>query len=98
MLRQLLLAALLAAFAAGQTAARDWFQLTDPEPPLARPQPPVNARAQRPRDQSSDKTPRENSFSSERLNRIGEVFGKAVSAKKLPGAVLMVAHKGQIVY
>ncbi|MFZ9511810.1 MAG: serine hydrolase domain-containing protein, partial [Burkholderiaceae bacterium] len=37
-------------------------------------------------------------MSSQRLAKITEVIGKEVADKKLPGAVVMVARKGKLVY
>ena len=42
--------------------------------------------------------PEDVGLSSERLGRIGKVFQREVDAKKLPGAVALVARKGRIVY
>jgi CubicO group peptidase (beta-lactamase class C family) len=42
--------------------------------------------------------PEENGISSERLGRIDNVFNELVNSKKIPGAVMLIARNGKIVY
>jgi CubicO group peptidase (beta-lactamase class C family) len=59
---------------------------------------PLAAYAQRPVSPDAVATPESAGMSSARLERLAAVFGKEVEDKKLPGAVMMVARKGKIVY
>jgi len=59
---------------------------------------PLAAYAQRPVSPNAVATPESVGMSSARLARLAAVFGKEVEDKKLPGAVMMVARKGKIVY
>jgi CubicO group peptidase (beta-lactamase class C family) len=59
---------------------------------------PLAAHAQRPAPSVPVATPESAGMSSARLARLAAVFGKEIEDKKLPGAVMMVARKGKIVY
>ena len=59
---------------------------------------PPAAHAQRPVSSDAVVTPESAGMSTARLARLATVFGKEVEDKKLPGAVMMVARKGKIVY
>ena len=59
---------------------------------------PLAAHAQRPVSSDAVATPESAGMSTARLARLATVFGKEVEDKKLPGAVMMVARKGKIVY
>jgi len=59
---------------------------------------PLAAHAQRPASPVAVATPESAGMSSARLARLAAVFGKEIEDKKLPGAVMMVARKGKIVY
>ena len=37
-------------------------------------------------------------FSKERLHRIGELIGRRIAAKEIPGAVTLVAHRGMVIH
>jgi len=59
---------------------------------------PLAAHAQRPASPVPVTTPESAGMSSARLARLAAVFGKEIEDKKLPGAVMMVARKGKVVY
>jgi len=59
---------------------------------------PPAAHAQRPVSSDAVVTPESAGMSTARLARLATVFGKEVEDKKLPGAVMMVARKGKVVY
>ena len=59
---------------------------------------PLAAHAQRPAPSVPVATPESAGMSSARLARLAAVFGKEIEDKKLPGAVMMVARKGKVVY
>ena len=59
---------------------------------------PLAADAQRPASPAAVATPESAGMSSARLARLAAVFGKEIEDKKLPGAVMMVARKGKVVY
>ena len=59
---------------------------------------PLAAHAQRPAPSVPVATPESAGMSSARLARLAAVFGKEIEDKKLPGAVMMVARKGKLVY
>jgi CubicO group peptidase (beta-lactamase class C family) len=59
---------------------------------------PLAAHAQRPASPAPVTTPESAGMSSARLARLAAVFGKEIEDKKLPGAVMMIARKGKVVY
>jgi CubicO group peptidase (beta-lactamase class C family) len=59
---------------------------------------PLTAHAQRPDGPLAAATPESVGMSSARLARLTTVFGKEIEDRKLPGAVMMVARKGKLVY
>jgi CubicO group peptidase (beta-lactamase class C family) len=59
---------------------------------------PLAAHAQRPASPVPVTTPESAGMSSARLARLAAVFGKEIEDKKLPGAVMMVARRGKVVY
>jgi CubicO group peptidase (beta-lactamase class C family) len=59
---------------------------------------PLAAHAQRPETALAVATPESVGMSSARLGRLTTAFGKEIEDRKLPGAVMMVARKGKLVY
>jgi CubicO group peptidase (beta-lactamase class C family) len=59
---------------------------------------PTVAHAQRAASTLPTATPETVGMSTARLARLSTVFGKEIEDKKLPGAVMMVARKGKLVY
>jgi CubicO group peptidase (beta-lactamase class C family) len=59
---------------------------------------PTTAQAQRSPSAPVIATPESAGMSTARLARLAAVFGKEIEDRKLPGAVMMVARKGKVVY